>query len=215
MARYVLGDHEFPSKKAATAEIRRILNGSTPGVPLAGDDAALVSLLLTAGKHPEAAAKIGSGIAELIVGETSIGTRCFWIRRVDGTTVDFSYRACLDGAPSARAEVSAALRAEVSDQIAAHREEAGEFVMCGLCGTDLVTADGEVDHVDPLFSQMVTRFLDIVGSPESLEIECPDAWSRRLADRGLAQVWQLYHLHTASLRVVCPDCNHRRNRVVA
>lgn len=45
--------------------------------------------------HPEAAQKIGSGIAGFSVRSADFGSKCFWVNRTDGTTEKFSYRSCI------------------------------------------------------------------------------------------------------------------------
>lgn len=52
MARYVLGHHEFASKKAAIDEFRRILNGWPVHTELTGPEADLVGLLIHSGPTP-------------------------------------------------------------------------------------------------------------------------------------------------------------------
>lgn len=49
--------------------------------------------------HPDRDEKIGSGVAWFYVDVSpEHPTRCFWIQRVDGTSLDFSIRAALDAA---------------------------------------------------------------------------------------------------------------------
>jgi hypothetical protein len=217
MAIYLLGAAVFGSKAEAKAAFRRILNDHPDDVPLRGDDAELVSLLIHEGRHPQTAEKVGPGIAEIVVRPSGYGTRGFWLRRVDGSTVDFSYLTALDGPPRPEANVRAALRWEIDDQIAIFRDRHRQLavhglVTCELCG-QLVAAEGaHVDHAAPTFHPLASRFAQATGGWTALTVECVGATGRRLVDRQLAQVWRLYHGHTARLRLVHAHCNLTRGR---
>lgn len=216
MSRYALGDREYPSKKAAGEEFRRILNSAVLGRALRGSDAETVGLLLTAGRHPESVEKIGPGVAAVVVREAAYGTRCFWVQRIDGTEIDFSYLTALNGPPSPKAGAVAALRAEVSEQIDAFRLAADPYTVCGLCGADIgAVAEAHVDHEAPTFDELAGRFAAEVGGWEALAVECVGPYGRRLADRDLAMVWRLYHQQVARLRLVHVACNLQRRRVNA
>ena len=117
MPPFVIGDRTFPTKSLAQAELRRVLNSVQLGDVLTGDDARLIVDLLYDGRHPEATEKSGVGIDHIEVRPASHGIRCFWIVRGDGSDADFSIKAALNGRPSAKAGVVAALREEIRDEI--------------------------------------------------------------------------------------------------
>jgi hypothetical protein len=217
MARHVLGPREFASKAQAQAEFRRILNDHPDNTPLRGDDAELVALLIHEGRHPETVQKIGPGIAEVLVRRSDYGTRGFWLLRVDGSLVDFSYLTALDGAPSPERTARAALRFEIADQTIAFRDSqvriaCGGLLACALCAQPVTPDAVHVDHAEPTFDDMATQFAAAVGGWQRLTVECVGATGRRLADRGLAQVWHRYHAHTARLRLTHARCNLTRGR---
>lgn len=84
----------FRTVGEATAYYKEMLNRYPLGAELSAVDAAHLYELLE--RHPEAADKIGRGVAAIYVaGSPDHATRCFWIRRVDGTRIDFSYKAAL------------------------------------------------------------------------------------------------------------------------
>jgi hypothetical protein len=79
----------FNTQKAAIQAFREMLRGLAPmNQPLLHK---LVAL------HPSAEAKIGTGIEYVFVAGAFYGSRCFHIRRTDGTRADFSYMKCLRG----------------------------------------------------------------------------------------------------------------------
>lgn len=215
MPRYQLGDREFLTKSAAHAAFRAVLARTEDGQNLAGDDDELVRLLIHDGNHPHIADKVGPGIAAVVVRRSTYGTRGFWIIRTDGTEVDFSYLTALSGAPSREKTAKAALRQEVGWQIAAFRDRhalSEGSADCGLC-SEPVTADSvHVDHDDPTFDQLATRFAESVGGWDQLAVECFGDVGRRLRDRSLAAAWQSLHETTARLRLTHRRCNLTRPR---
>ena len=65
------------------------------GDKVSADDAVVLKAALE--RHPEAAEKIGCGIASFSVRTADFGTKCFWVNRTDGTTEKFSYASCIRG----------------------------------------------------------------------------------------------------------------------
>ncbi|WP_417608297.1 DCL family protein [Parasphingorhabdus sp.] len=88
-----IGEHHFAKKGDAVAFFQEILYRYNLGDKVSTADEAILRLLID--RHPEAAGKIGAGIASFSVRSGDFGTRCFWINRVDNTAEKFSFRACL------------------------------------------------------------------------------------------------------------------------
>ncbi|MDN5750191.1 MAG: DCL family protein [Pseudonocardia sp.] len=217
MAKYQLGSHTYPSKSVALAEFRSILNGTALDEPLSASAAGMIQLLLRDGYHPEAAEKIGPGIEGVVVRINAYGTRGFWLRRLDGTEVDFSYLVALNGAPSVEQGVRIALREEINDQIVTFFDTqtadlARGRVVCELCVTVVGSNGIQVDHAAPTFIELASRFADSLGGWDVIGVECVGPTGRRLADRNHARVWWEFHRQTARLRLVHKRCNLSRAR---
>jgi hypothetical protein len=90
-----IGTLTFAKKGDAVEHYREILYRRDVGVAIPEPDATHVYWLLE--RHPDAAAKIGIGVKEFSTRNAMFSTRCFEIRRTDGTTTDFSFKPCLDG----------------------------------------------------------------------------------------------------------------------
>lgn len=88
----MIGTLSFASKSDATEFFKGMLYRYELGDVVSAADAEHLSNLVA--RHPEAEAKIGEGIGSFSVRTADYGTRCFWINRIDGTTVKFSFRAC-------------------------------------------------------------------------------------------------------------------------
>ena len=89
----VIGDLEFAKKGDAVEHFKAMLNKYRPGDKVSDADGRLLAILLA--RHPEAKAKIGSGINHFNVRSADFGTQCFWVTRSDGSTEKFAFRSCL------------------------------------------------------------------------------------------------------------------------
>jgi len=211
----LIGQRAFPTKTAARDAVRVILNATVPGGELADADFHFIGALL--GRHPEAVDKIGVGIEAITVRPATSGTRCFWVRRVDGTEVDFSYLTAIDGvARSPKEEVCAALREEVDRQTGDYRKDHHRAdATCAICAEALGDADVHVDHEHPTFDMLATTFAAQIGGWEAIAVECVGPYGRRLRDREAGEQWQRYHHQHARLRLVHANCNRTRRRTVS
>ncbi|NHK27925.1 DUF3223 domain-containing protein [Parvularcula flava] len=83
----------FERKGDAMAHLRTMLNSYELEQRVSEKDQSF--LLDAIRNHPESEEKIGSGIDHFFVRRADYGTRCFWIRRVDGSEERFSYKSCV------------------------------------------------------------------------------------------------------------------------
>jgi hypothetical protein len=209
---FSIGNCTFRTKSAALEELRRILNDAPIGEALTGDDGALIADLIYDGRHPETIEKIGVGIDHIEVRPASYHTRCFWIVRRDGSDVDFSMKTAVNGQPSAKARVSAALREEVRDEVEQYRQSQPESVDCALCGSATSPEAAYVTYVDPTFDEIATRFVDNNGGWQTIAEERVGPYGRQLSNRVLAADWNLHHRAHARFSLAHPLCNLSRPR---
>lgn len=211
---YILGSQVFQSKKAADAHVSCLLNSARLGVPLT--DVALETMLSLLSRHPDAANKIGCGVANIRVRQESIwGTRHFEIERVDGSTTDFSFKKCLS-APKTTTLFKQACRHSVADQIIAFRNNvfdtaAGAPVYCPICFTVLTPNTSHVDHIPPdTFDTLVQAFIEReqldVGSVR-IAGQNDNEMRKSFADLALQERWRAFHAARAKLRVVSVVAN--------
>jgi hypothetical protein len=207
-----IGDLNFARKGDAAEHFRRILRRHDPGVALSEPDATHVYWLLE--RHPEAAAKIGAGVKEFTTRKAMFDTRCFEIRRIDGTTTDFSVKPCLDGkAPSAFAETLRGMRTEVVEDI---KQMKWEFFRasthpdgkapCALSGRLLSLEEAMINHASPkTFKALAERFPEenrIVPGEALLTPAMDNQYTPRLADRDLAEKWWGFSRANSAPRIV-------------
>jgi hypothetical protein len=133
----VVGHLDFPSKEMAKAFYPSIRDAYSDGERLQPEHHAFLADLISL--HPDAAEKIGSGIQFFSV-ESDFQyqkTRHFAIHRVDGTSTDVSFLACINGR-NIRKDVLGAMREAVADQIVQFRNAFfsthGDFATCPLAG---------------------------------------------------------------------------------
>jgi hypothetical protein len=132
----------WPTKAAAKADFKRIMNEHAPGESIDDpvDDAKLREILE---RHPDYEDKVGVGIDHFFVDLTSKGDRFnvradaigIWIRRTDGTPMDFSYITCVDQHTS-RSDAKEGLRAAVESRRLDYRP-----VVSDLSGEALAARD--------------------------------------------------------------------------
>jgi hypothetical protein len=218
---FVVGELVFQSKKSAREYFQTILNRHTPGQTI-DNPIDVWSLHCLLARHPQYEQKVGCGVASFYVGQGLWGTRCFYLKRTDGTTTDFSYKTALDGKEMAPvAQIKRAMRFEVGDDIQAAKvkwfaengDDEGRAV-CAINGSQFTIEESAADHMEPYtFNVIADMFLwhltvvpEVVVQPnEDNLLGC------RFADRGIDTAWVKCHHRFAVLRIVS-TAGHRSLR---
>jgi len=202
----------FAKKGDAAEHFREILYRYETGVAIPEPDSTHIYWLLE--RHPEAAAKIGAGIQEFSTRRAMFNTRCFEIRRTDGTTTDFSVKSCLDGkSPSAFAEALRALRAEVTEDTNQMKWEyfrsskhPDQKVPCALTGRLLSLDEAAADHAPPnTFKALAEKFFSLQAIVPTSDLLTPprdNQYTPVLANRDLAEQWRAFYRTNANVRIV-------------
>ncbi|WP_072313381.1 DCL family protein [Agrococcus sp. Marseille-P2731] len=225
----VLDSFSWPSKKAAEAAFRAILNDS--GYALYQDitdpvhDRMLMEVL---DRHPEAAEKRGAGVDSFFVGRTGDGDRQavrsdavgIWIRRLDGTTVDFSYRTAIRQ-ESQESRVKEALRLAAESRRMAFRDArfaARSTSVSDLTGVPLSRADAQVIYLRPSWSELSSAFAVTEGGWRAIDVDSGGGGVQigsGLTDPALEARWLDFHDRHASLGIASTSEAARRSRSVA
>lgn len=213
-----LGFAVFGSKSVAKKHFSAMLNRYKAGQAVSDADAAELECLL--GSHPEAADKIGCGVAGFRVRKAAHGTICFEVMRADGTSTDFSLGSCIDGRASPLQEAMRAMREEVQadimqakrDHFARHGDATGRIV-CPVSGKRVTIEESHADHAPPHpFAVLAKLFLSARGIVPDRSTVTPPADNQyvpRLTDRALAEEWRKFHHEHAAIRVVAAPENRR------
>ena len=88
-----IGDMRFSKKGEALDYLRSVLNKYSPEDRVSAEDEHF--LLQALARHPDAIEKAGVGVDYLFVRTADYGTKCFWVRRTDGSEERFSYKSCV------------------------------------------------------------------------------------------------------------------------
>lgn len=207
----------FRTKKAALDHFSAMLARYADGAAVEGEDEADLLALLT--RHPEVQDKVGVGVDGFYVDQAFMGTRCFYVRRTDGSKTDFSFRSCVNGrAPTPHQEFLEAARMAVHDQIRQaklnHYEThkgADGTAPCDLTGRPLRLEEAHVDHAEPMtFEVIVQTFLAAQRIENPADYVTPGADNQYVAtfrDSAVAQAFREYHRRLARLRWVSKEKN--------
>lgn len=211
MPTFTIGPFTYPTKAEATDAVRAVLHRAHIGQPLQGGDDVLIRSLIE--MHPNAAAKIGSGVASVRVEIIEHGQRGFWIYRHDGTCTDFSYRKAMTK-PSKESEVKAAMRRAIADQIVAYRNSLfnnTDTVTCPVTSNTLRIGEGHVDHIIP-FAAIVAAFMEGYRlSYDSIILNHGiDGQIGRELPEPVKSNWVAFHQYVAKYRYIHPAANRRR-----
>lgn len=212
MAKITIGPLDFRTKAAAKEFFRAIRDAYGSGERLSEEDAAHLHVLIA--RHPEAEAKIGCGISHFTVERDVVfgTTRHFTLHRVDGSSTDFSFHACVDGG-NGRSDRLEALRREIEEQITSFRDMRFSQgpVVCPYLGVELTPAGSHVDHMPPnTFMRIAEEWMQARGlSYEQIEITPPrdNQLVTRMTNPGQKSEWAEFHRTRASLRIISPLAN--------
>jgi hypothetical protein len=149
-------------------------------------------------RHPDAADKIGAGVAAFIVRrKTRMGNTYpeLFVERIDGTTIDVSWRKCEKGMDHSTGQLfTMAMRQAIAPQIASFRSTVKVSDPCGFCGV-AVGVMMHIDHARP-FADLLRTFMQGRVMPDPRNI-----------DETFIAEWQAFHLEHATLRPSHPACN--------
>jgi len=205
--RLEIGGITFETKEAAKRHTSQLLR-SLPFGDVADEHVRFLLSLLK--RHPKAREKEGTGILGFEVRRNDYGSKGFWVVRRDGTATAFSYRECISPTTN-RTNVLSAFRQEIQYQIIRFKRETwSREYTCPITERSFEFDEGDVDHMPPLFVDMVHRFLadQCVELPDVLVRDGDGVIGAYLLDRRLAQEWREFHQKHARLSLLSRE-GHR------
>lgn len=113
------------TKKRMLEECRRILHYDVDKNIEVKDQEFLKELIL---RHPEYKLKIGCGIKEFFRGQSDYGKYCFYIRRIDNSTTDFSFYRCIYNNIDYLFDIKKACRTAILPSISKIKKEKNEVI---------------------------------------------------------------------------------------
>jgi len=197
------------TKQATIEHTKKILH-SNIDKELIGEDLSFILSILP--RHPEYKEKSGVGIKTIRVKRTAFNSPCFFIERMDGTFIDFSYKTCINGKSiEPKDNLNEAMRAAVKEQIIEFKKfNLVKPFKCPLCSSFI--EDDKKIHVDH-----VNKFR-YLSHCFKISHECPDRFDDdpvfnnaifREIDNEIKDKWKNYHKQYAILRLICNSCNQK------
>jgi len=138
-------------------------------------------------------------------GTLAVTDHQFFIIKNDGTEDSISWNTCVKGAIiSVEKRLNWAMRLAIEDQIKDFKCK--NVKPCEFCGT---TTNPTVDHIIK-FKKLKDDFL-ILNPVHPTEFSKNNLAQEifREEDNKYSELWQEYHRHTATLRILCKECNQK------
>lgn len=203
----------FQTKSALENEIRRVIAKYQIGDRVVGHDEKFLMCVLS--HHYQWETKAGVGVARLEKrrNHTPYGSSDgIWIVRVDGSSVDISWRVPISP-PTHEANVHIAARYEILEQRNAAVVGITSEYLCPVCGRAIPADERHVDHTPPLtFASLIDSFVLLHQGMSYADVHLDEKHlsELRFSDRVLAEQWQDFHRSLAKLRVIHKNENLAR-----
>ena len=198
----VVNGQEFKTQGNLKEFVQQMIDRYDDGDCLNSLDLSFCKSLLE--RHPDALAKIGVGVQSIKVLVTPPWkTKGFILTRMDGTGVDFSFRACVSSRGIGhRQKVNKAARTSIYPQIASFKKTriSDGLIKCAITGQLLRWEECDVDHYPVPFADLLDQYLamsDIDIKDIKIIEECGAC---RFVDSTIELSFQSYHLKNAELR---------------
>jgi hypothetical protein len=205
------------TKKEIIKKIQNILNKSIT-IPRTLSPEEFIFVFSVLKQHPYFKQKEKCGIESIFIKKTVFKKNGFFVKRIDGTTTDFSYLKCLNG-DNHKQEALAMFRKAIRQQIVDFRNIAFSNNSCLICPitNQIITKEScHIDHLNPTFNEMVTTFikenninindLEVGGKNQDNSMEY------YFLDKKIECQWKTYHKNNAILRVTSIEGNLRRKK---
>lgn len=222
MAKYLIHNMEFRTKKDIERHVRSIIEQHDVGSLLGDDESVFLLDLLQ--RHHRAAQKIGIGIASIRVDLNTEWkpTKMFTLIRRDGSETDFSYRACIYPRNKTQDFQEACRQAVIADVLQFKRDyylrqaDAFNRVQCVVSRKFIDWNQAHVDHDQPWpFREIVKAYriernididaVDLIGDEDGES-------QYRFRDAAIVADFQEFHRQRARLRVIGREANLRAKR---
>lgn len=209
---YVVADEPFDTKEALKDRCRTILAATVDGQPVA--DEATAFLLDLFRHHDEWDQKARGGVRKVTTQTTPHGTRCFVLRKHDGTEVDISFPHAIRLIRSTRSanllpqrlrDFRSAARSAIRTQIFAYRDlNLDSSSNCPITGEPISRTNVVVDHVPPsTFDRVLFDFCaERSINPLEVAVRSEGGTVAVFQDQALLSGWQEYHARRAELRLL-------------
>lgn len=211
----IIGEHIFATQKSAEIFIRTFLNeigvcSSVKSISLEKYNV----LCHLCKRHPDSLNKM-NGIIDFVIVKNKLNSKALELNilRTDGSIIDISWKICIRGTPNTyNHDIYMAFRVCVEDQIT-HFRSTNDTSKCSICNSYNIKT--HIDHVVH-FQKLVEEFLQTYNGKLPSKFDTINDNSNRCCfmdiDNQLSKAFYYYHKENASLRVLCENCNLRREK---
>lgn len=213
---YTLGGKNYKTKADIRRRARAIKESNREEVSIAGEDHEFMLDLL--GMHPDAAAKIGAGVKRFFIRSDvdMVGSKCFWVERVDGSETDFSYNKCIaESGDSDYQAFCAACRRAVARFTSDFKKKqflSGGKMACPITGEIMTVDSAHVDHMEPwTFREIIKAYITFrsvdLSAVQIGGTNADGAMRKDLLDGDLKNDFVKFHNARARYRLLSPRGN--------
>ena len=216
MNKYSFNEIEFNTKKSVIEYIQKnILYRYGIEDVLSSDHFNFMMDLLS--HHPWKEQKIGNGIETIgVMVSPKWGTKCFCLKRIDGSVTDFSFKECLspstlvvDFKKACRAVIDPCMRDYKYEYYNKHQKD-DKTIICPVLYIPVKKEDSEVDHKPPkTFNFLVKKFIDEneIEIKKGIFEDHEDLDTVIKFKSDLSDKWHVFHDRNADLRVISIKAN--------
>ena len=197
----IIGNTTFNSKAEAAKKCRQLQDLHFRKGNIEGEDRLFLEELFK--RHPRKESKLGGGITAIWCDlAPEIPSKCFYVRRVDGTTIDIAWTRCLNK-PDRRADVLRIMRRAVMEQIVAFKTKTFsnlETTPSAISSLPLKWNEVHVDHHNPSFLVLAEKWRN--GQPwDNFQLDLTENLGK-FANELDRKSWCDYHEKNANLRII-------------
>jgi hypothetical protein len=214
--KYIIGDKSFKTKTDAENYVRELIK--TIGVcnSVITSPELFNELMAIVNNHPNKN-KIKNIIDfRIINNKLNKNALELNIIKEDGTIEDISWKSCISGKHKThKQQLQDAYRYSVDEQIYNYKQSV-PLDYCSLCCNECIMFGGvQIDHVIH-FEKLYRDFQNQINIEPPVDFdEASDGSNRRMfkkCDSDYEIAWQEYHKKNGVLRVLCRDCNLKREK---
>lgn len=201
----------FRTKTEARAFCQDVLRTYPKHMPLNEDMFQKIQFLLKG--HPDYVEKIGVGIKEIFIGETIFKAHGFYIKRIDDSIIDFSYKSCLNPPTLIQRFASAYRNAIVFDILGfLFKDNILGDALCFKCG--IYTENPHVHHAgDYPVSRQIKEFIKENNIQITKEMfDTSELFIEMFNDEEIKNKISDYHNKVSVLQKLCVECHKKEHK---
>ncbi len=162
--------------------------------------------------HKNYSSKIGCGIKGFKIQYNSWNQKSFYLYRIDGSSTDFSYLACLNP-PTLNSLIKSACRNAIKNDVISfkiRKFEIEKITISEISNKEVSFNNCEVDHYNPTFKEIFEEWIkdkkinrkDISQSKDNCE-------TIYFIDQKLKNDFKIFHNELANLRIITKEENRK------